>query len=130
MKVSTDDAVYRVDNRFLGPQGITIARVGIRYQAIGVGFLLWVPATLLLRALGLSGFGGVLAASVITVIATALIMRVVDHDRPLAAQLTVLHHEITAPRPPTERREATLRPDLIPAAPLRPRRGGRARSRR
>lgn len=99
MRVSTDDTVYRVDSRWLGPQGITIARVGVRYQAVGLGFLLWVPAAMAMSLAGINGLTGLLASVAATVTCTAAIMHHVDHDRPLQAQLTVLLHEITAPRP-------------------------------
>lgn len=119
MRLSTDDAVYRVDNRFLGPQGFTVARVGIRYQAIGVGFLLWVPTMMALRVIGVAGFVGVLLSLAVTTAATLLIMHFVDYDRPLISQLLVLAHEITAPRPVQDGQQALLLPAQIRVTTVR-----------
>ena len=51
---------------------------------------------------------------------TKVILRVVDHDRPLSAVLRGLINEVNAPRAQTRGKTSTLRPARVRAVPPRP----------
>lgn len=126
MRLPVDDEIYTVNAVWLGPPGKTLP-FRARYVAYGVGAAVFVLVQMIERRLGI-GFGFfALAYSLLTTVAiTKLILRVVDHDRPVSAVLKGLVNEVSAPRATTRVTSATIRPARVRAVPARP---GRTRPR-
>lgn len=98
MQMHTDDEIYAVDDRFLGPSGHTTPWGAVRYRAYGVGAVIYGAI------LGLEMWTGILSpwnavfGLVATVWLTFQIMDRVTHEMTVRALATTLVHEISAPR--------------------------------
>lgn len=126
MRLPVDDEIYNVNAVWLGPPGKTLP-FRARYVAYGVGAAVFVLVQMIERRLGIGfGFFALAYSLLVTVAVTKLILRVVDHDRPVSAVLKGLVNEVSAPRATTRRTTATIRPARIRAVPARP---GRTRPR-
>lgn len=122
MRSVSDDELYAVQGRYLGPPGQTIP-----WQARYVAYVLWAGyflALVIVRAqlhlLG-GGFGYVALAAAATV-ATVVTMRVVTPERPVGAVAAMFLAELNAPRPDSGRTIcAAPDPRRVLFAPFRPR---------
>lgn len=97
----TDDLLHRVDRIYLGPPGKTLP-FKVRYVAYGVGFLVFVLSTVLLRGL-LSvpwSSGSTLIQAGIVVFVTGRLMRFVTGDVTVRSVITAAWNDLVAPRPP------------------------------
>src|SRR5262249_13817702 len=117
-RVRPDDEIYRVNKNYLGPPGYTLP-VRVPYRAIPVAAAVFLPALPVLRLAGLPGLPLYLAALAAALLTTALVVRVTGPERPVSVMVTILAHEIRAPRPvqPPAPEPVTLRPGLIPVGP-------------
>jgi hypothetical protein len=126
MRLPVDDEIYNVNAVWLGPPGKTLP-FRARYVAYGVGAAVFVLLQIVERRLGIGiGFFALAYTLLVTVGVTKVILRVVDHDRPLSAVLRGLVNEVNAPRPRTRCMTSTLRPARVRAVPPHP---GRTRRR-
>ena len=128
MRLPVDDEIYNVNAVWLGPPGKTLP-FRARYVAYGVGAAVFVLLQIAERRLGIGiGFFALAYTLLVTVGVTKVILRVVDHDRPLRAVLRGLINEVNAPRAQARAKTSTLRPARVRAVPPRPGRiphGGR-----
>ena len=127
MRLPVDDEIYNVNAVWLGPPGKTLP-FRARYVAYGVGAAVFVLLQIIERRLGIGiGFFALAYTLLITVGVTKLILRVVDHDRPITAVLRGLVNEVSAPRASTRVLTSTIRPARVRAVPSRPGRTRRSR---
>ena len=120
MRLPVDDEIYNVNAVWLGPPGKTLP-FRARCVAYGVGTAVFVLLQIVERRLGIGfGFFALAYTLLITVGVTKLILRVVDHDRPIGAVLRGLVNEVNAPRTPTRVTTSTIRPARVRAVPSRP----------
>lgn len=120
MRLPVDDEIYTVNAVWLGPPGKTLP-YRARYVAYGVGAAVFVLLLMVERRLGIGfGFFALAYTLLVTVGVTNVILRVVDHDRPLGAVLRGLVNEVNAPRAQTRGTTSTLRPARVRAVPPRP----------
>jgi len=128
MRLPVDDEIYNVNAVWLGPPGKTLP-FRARYVAYAVGAAVFVSLQIVERRLGIGfGFFALAYTLLVTVGVTKLILRVVDHDRPLGAVLRGLVNEVNAPRAQTRGTTSTIRPArvrAVPPPPGRTPRGGR-----
>ncbi|WP_225730961.1 MULTISPECIES: hypothetical protein [unclassified Nocardia] len=118
--IENDDLLHRVDAHWLGPAGQTLP-MRIRYQAAGVGTLVFITVFVISRAvlhLGL-GFRTLLVMAALTVVITSRVTRYINADRPLRSVIRAAWNDLTAPRPPKPGRAVSIQ---LPA-PTRRRRG-------
>lgn len=126
MRLPVDDEIYTVNAVWLGPPGKTLP-FRARYVAYGVGAAVFVLVQMIERRLGIGfGFFALAYSLLVTVAITRLILRVVDHDRPVSAVLKGLVNEVSAPRATTRIRTSAIRPARVRAVPAR---SGRTRPR-
>ena len=126
MRLPVDDEIYNVNAVWLGPPGKTLP-FRARYVAYAVGAGVFALLQILERRLGIGfGFFALAYTLLLTVGATKLVLRVVDHDRPLGSVLRGLANEVSAPRAQTRTLTSTFRPARVRAVPPRP---GRVRRR-
>ena len=97
MLLSPDDDVYRVDAVWLGPRGLTLPW-SARYSAYGIWVVLFVGVLLVEAALPMRVTIPPVWELVLTILATYALTGVIDHDRPLASVLQLLHAEVRTPR--------------------------------
>jgi hypothetical protein len=97
MEVRTDDEVHRVDAVWLGPPNATFPWRA-RYVAYGL-FLLYVLGTLTVFR-QFMGFGFFMFAwcLLLSVLLTRWTGKLITHERPFGAVLTMLSRELHAPR--------------------------------
>lgn len=120
MRLPVDDEIYNVNAVWLGPPGKTLP-FRARYVAYAVGAAVFVSLQIVERRLGIGfGFFALAYTLLVTVGVTKLILRVVDHDRPLGAVLRGLINEVNAPRAHTHGTTSTIRPTRVRAVPPRP----------
>ncbi|WP_226360991.1 hypothetical protein [Pseudonocardia sp. ICBG1142] len=99
MRSRSDDELYSLQNRWLGPPGRTLL-----WQARYAAYIVWVGyffVFLVLRQqLGdlLSGFLGYLIVGMTALLATHVTMRVVTPERPAGQVLRMFYAELSAPR--------------------------------
>lgn len=100
--ISTDDDIYRVDERYLGPPGKTLAWHA-RYRAYGVGIVVFLGVLILLRGILHLPISARLVMVIIaaTITITTIVMKKVTPERPFFAVLRAGLNDLTAPRPPT-----------------------------
>jgi hypothetical protein len=114
MRVETDDTVYQVTSRWLGPKGLTFP-VAVTYGSIGIGVLTWGLLTFIESFVGIHG--GVVLNLVDLAAALAVgyfIGEKISHDvTGRSVLLTFLAETNGAHRATTECEHAVLRPDLI-----------------
>lgn len=126
MRLPVDDEIYTVNAVWLGPPGRTLP-FRARYVAYGVGAAVFVLVQMFERRLGIGfGFFALAYSLLVTVAITRLILRVVDHDRPVSAVLRSFVNEVSAPRATTQITTTPIRPARVRAVPARP---GRTRPR-
>lgn len=99
MRSISDDELYAVQGRYLGPPGRTLP-VHIRYVAIVMGVVYFLLLLIVKAQLRLD-FGGLtfLLLGIGAALATIATMRLVGPERPANAVLTMLAAEIATPRP-------------------------------
>lgn len=119
-----DDEIYRHDKRWLGAAPYTLP-FPIPFRSIAVALGAFVPALILMRAVGLSGPLVYLLDLGVSCAAAAAAARFTGPERSLSALVMILFHEVSAPRPPrtTPQPETeTLRPGVVPVtgAPAAP----------
>ncbi|MCF7552575.1 hypothetical protein [Pseudonocardia sp. WMMC193] len=98
MRSRSDDELYALQNRYLGPPGRTLM-----WQARYSAYCLWLAYCFVLliahAQLGLfDGFLGYVIVVVGAVVATQLTMRVITPDRPTTAVLRMFAAELRVPR--------------------------------
>ena len=126
MRLPVDDEIYNVNAVWLGPPGKTLP-FRARYVAYGGGAAVFVLLQIIERRLGIGlGFFALAYTLLVTVAVTKVILRLVDHDRPLGAVLRGLANEVNAPRLQMRGTASTIRPARVRAVPSRP---GRTRRR-
>jgi hypothetical protein len=117
MRLPVDDEIYNVNAVWLGPPGKT-PPFRARYVAYGVGAAVFVLLQIVERRIGVGfGFFALAYTLLVTVGVTKVILRVVDHDRPLGAVLRGLVNEVNAPRVQTRGTTSTLRPARVAPSP-------------
>jgi hypothetical protein len=101
----TDDELYRVDDVFLGPPGVTLP-FRARYRSLGIGAL--VAAVIIGIEVRLHAVNAILViwALFLAYVAATLAGRYIDYERTVRSTLKALAHEVTAPRP--RRRTTTV----------------------
>ncbi|GGL37611.1 hypothetical protein H9L10_15575 [Phycicoccus endophyticus] len=120
MRLPVDDEIYNVNAVWLGPPGKTLP-FRARYVAYGVGAAVFLLLQMLERRLGIGlGFFALAYTLLITIAVTKVILRVVDHDRPLGSVLRGFVNEVSAPRDHTRAVTSTLRPARVRAVLSRP----------
>lgn len=122
MRSRSDDELYALQNRWLGPPGRTLL-----WQARYAAYIVWVgyfSIFLIVRQqLGdlLSGVLGYGIVALAALAATNLTMRVVTPERPAGQVLRMFFAELSAPRPPPAvRTVATPDPRWVQIAVARP----------
>ncbi|OLL74333.1 hypothetical protein Ae168Ps1_2721 [Pseudonocardia sp. Ae168_Ps1] len=122
MRSRSDDELYALQNRWLGPPGRTLF-----WQARYAAYIVWVGYFLIFlivrQQLGdlLSGFLGYVIVTLMALLATNLTMRVVTPDRPAGQVLRMFLAELGAPRSrPSVRTVATPDPRWVQVAVARP----------
>ncbi|WP_051342452.1 hypothetical protein [Pseudonocardia spinosispora] len=112
MRVRSDDDLYSLQNRYLGPPGRTIP-----FQARYVAYVTWaayvVPFLIVRQQLGIAGSTGTMFVLVGTTIATVYTMRLVSTERPVSAVVRMVWLNITAPRPGGEAIHAAPNPTSV-----------------
>ncbi|MCE3555520.1 hypothetical protein LWC33_29250 [Pseudonocardia sp. RS11V-5] len=121
MRSRSDDELYSLQNRYLGPPGRTLMWQA-RYSAYGL-WLAYGFVFLIIRAqLGLfDGFLGYVIVVVAAVVATQYTMRVITPDRPTVAVLRMFAAELRAPRPESDTVVSVSDPRHVLVSPTRPR---------
>jgi hypothetical protein len=127
VRIRTDDEVYRVDAVWLGPPKATFPWRA-RYVAWGVGIVTFLLVLLIERRIGIGfGFFSTAWAVVVTIIATRVICKRINHERPLGAVTVMWLRELTAPRQAAESRGGAASATGIRVRGERPRRQPRRR---
>lgn len=105
MRSRSDDDLYAVENRYLGPPGRPVPWQA-RYRAYGAWVCWLLPLTVLRQTVGvLPGLLGWAVVGVLAVGGARLTMRVVGPERPAGAVVRMFLAELAAPRS----REAPVR---------------------
>lgn len=101
MLLKSDDSLYRIDAKWLGPKGNTLP-FAARYSAWAMAFAGVFVFLAVFRKAGLpfSPFTAVLCIA-LSVGVTALVHRRIDAERPVRAVAADFWHEVKTPRPPT-----------------------------
>lgn len=122
MRSRSDDELYALQNRWLGPPGRTML-----WQARYAAYIVWVGYFLVFliirQQLGdlLSGFLGYLIVAMAALLATHATMRVVTPERPAGQVLRMFLAELSAPRAAQGvRTVATPDPRWVQVAVARP----------
>ena len=98
MHVSTDDALRRVDARWLGVPGFTFPWRPTRYAAYGVGVPIAIVVIFAVTRLFGSGFWPLVYGLCIAIVLTTYLMRLVDDERPASTLPPLIWGELGAPR--------------------------------
>lgn len=98
MRVTTDDALRRVDARWLGIPGWTFPWRPTRYAAYGVGTPVALLSVLLFTRIFGGGLWSIIYGLVCGIAATTYLMRTVDDERPAGTLLPLVWGELGAPR--------------------------------
>jgi hypothetical protein len=127
VRIRTDDEVYRVDAVWLGPPKATFPWRA-RYVAWGVGIVTFLMVLLIERKIGFGfSFFSTAWAVVITIVATRVICKRINHERPLGAVTLMWLRELTAPRRAPQVRGGAASATTIRVHRERPRRRLRRR---
>ncbi|OLL69906.1 hypothetical protein [Pseudonocardia sp. Ae150A_Ps1] len=121
MRSRSDDELYALQNRYLGPPGRTLlwqARYAAYGLWLGYAFLFLIVRAQLGIFDGAIGYGVVAIAAIL---ATQYTMRVITPDRPVAAVLALFAAELRAPRSETTTVVAVSDPRHVLVSPARPR---------
>lgn len=98
MRRHSDDDLYRIHSRWLGPAGYTLP-FSIPLNGIPAGAATGVVALAVLRALGASGLPLWALTTGIVVGASKLVVSVTGPERPVRALAALFASEVSAPRP-------------------------------
>ncbi|GAA1930724.1 hypothetical protein [Streptantibioticus ferralitis] len=98
MRMPTDDAVYEVDDVFLGPPRGTLPWRA-RYQAYAVGGVLLLLMLITEKKLGIIGFWPAVYGLIAVIGTTRYVMRHVTHEHTVKALIQTFWHEVRAHRP-------------------------------
>ncbi|MEU6562551.1 hypothetical protein [Nocardia nova] len=112
--IENDDLLHRVDPHYLGPAGHTLP-LRLRYQAAGVGFVVFTTVFVIARAIlhAPLGFRSLLVMVLITVYFTTRLTRYITADRPLRSVVRAAWNDLVAPRPPKAGKALSIQlPDL------------------
>lgn len=101
MRSRSDDELYSLQNRYLGPPGRTFI-FQARYAAYGIWAGCFFVLLVVKQQLGLfSGFLGYVVVAVFATLATQMVMKVITPERPAGQVLRMFGAELSAPRPLT-----------------------------
>lgn len=98
MRITNDDALRRVDGRWLGVPGFTFPWNPTRYNAYGIGIPVFVVLIWFATRFVDIGFWPITYVLVITVYVTSKLMVFVDEERPAKTAFAMLWAELGAPR--------------------------------
>ena len=98
MRVSTDDALRRVDARWLGVPGWTFPWRPTRYSAYGIGAPIAIAVIFTATRLFGSGLWTIVYGLTIAIAVTTYTMRLVDDERPASTLPALVWGELGAPR--------------------------------
>jgi len=98
MRVWTDDALRRVDARWLGVPGWTFPWRPTRYSAYGIGAPVAIVVIFTATRLFGSGLWTVVYGLTIAIAVTTYTMRLVDDERPASTLPSLVWGELGAPR--------------------------------
>jgi hypothetical protein len=98
MRVWTDDALRRVDARWLGVPGWTFPWRPTRYSAYGIGAPIAIAVIFTATRLFGSGLWTVVYGLTIAIALTTYTMRLVDDERPASTLPALVWGELGAPR--------------------------------
>jgi len=98
MRVWTDDALRRVDARWLGVPGWTFPWRPTRYSAYGIGAPVAIVVIAAATRLFGSGLWTVVYGLTIAIAVTTYTMRLVDDERPASTLPSLIWAELGAPR--------------------------------
>ncbi len=128
MRRHSDDDLYRIHSRWLGPPGYTLP-FSLPLKGIPVGAGAGVVAMASLRAYGASGLPLWLLTAGIVIGSTKLVMSVTGPERPLRALAALFASEVSTPRPCSNEPETVvLNPEAITVRARRQRRSRRLRA--
>lgn len=100
MRVETDDELGRVDRRWLGPPGRELP-FAARYVAWGLGLAFFALGQTLMSAAGAVSIINTAIVIMGSAIATTLVLRTVNPDKPVRVLARAAWSEISSPRPDT-----------------------------
>ncbi|MDN5916878.1 MAG: hypothetical protein L0I76_17520 [Pseudonocardia sp.] len=101
MRSRSDDELYSLQNRYLGPPGRTFI-FQARYAAYGIWAACFFVLLVIKQQLGLfSGFMGYVVVALFATLATQAVMRVITPERPAGQVLRMFGAELSTPRPLT-----------------------------
>jgi hypothetical protein len=98
MRVTTDDALRRVDARWLGVPGWTFPWRPTRYSAYGIGAPIAIVVIFTATRLFGSGLWTIVYGLTIAIALTTYTMRLVDDERPASTLPALVWGELGAPR--------------------------------
>ena len=98
MRITTDDALCRVDARWLGVPGWTFPWHPTRYAAYAVGIPIVITVTYLSVHIFGAGVWSFVYGLGIAIVLTGRLMRLVDDEQPASALPPLLWSELGAPR--------------------------------
>ena len=98
MRVWTDDALRRVDARWLGVPGWTFPWRPTRYSAYGIGAPIAIVVIATATRLFGSGLWTIVYGLTIAIAVTTYTMRLVDDERPASTLPSLVWGELGAPR--------------------------------
>lgn len=101
--IDNDDLLHRIDPHYLGPAGHTLP-LRVRYQAAGVGFVVFTTVFVIARAVlhAPLGFRSLMVMALVTVYFTTRLTRYINADRPLRSIVRAAWNDLIAPRPPKQ----------------------------
>jgi|SRR5215468_7459020 len=103
----SDDDLYNVHSRWLGPAGRTLP-MSIPFKGIPVGAAAFTLAVVVLRAFGAGGLPMWAAVIVFTGAATKIVIAVTGPERPVRSLAALLAAEVSAPRPAPDRAQTAV----------------------
>jgi hypothetical protein len=114
MRVTSDDEVYQVTSRWLGPKGFTFP-VAVTYGSIGIGILTWGLLTVIESFVGIRGGVVLNLADLAAALAVGYwIGEKISHDVTSRSVLRTFFAETNGKyRATTEGEHSVLRPDLV-----------------
>src|SRR4051812_31344127 len=116
MQIRTDDEIYAVDARWLGPEGKTLPWRA-RYTAYGVWSVLFVLALIVRQQIAAVGFMSYLICAVLAAAATRALMALVTPDRKVRNLVVVFFRELSAPRRRTKGMRGRVDPARVRVRP-------------
>jgi hypothetical protein len=126
MRVVIDDAMFDVDNVYLGPPGHTLP-ISARYSAWVIGICLFMTLEIAEYQIGMRSLVWLSYTATAAALVTRWVMGFVDFDRPIFTIVRCWWNNVSTPREITKGHETTFRvPSLAqlqatPKAPKAPR---------